>query len=1138
MPSPSGPDLALHSPAYRVGWQDQPTTMNTELPRPTSSNLLITLPSVFAVDEVRAGNRIRQIAEPTHLVEGSVSPFARGRLAGFLFRSSASGEETLIVPKTKQLPDNHLRIIQAGLLSQNGTVTLNNPIWLKHPLQNAFHSGSFDHAREVQKVIESWPGAFSYVQEDPARGIRGLRNPQIGAIHAVHMRWSVSDAPATIVMPTGTGKTDTMIAILVSAICPKLLVVVPTDALRTQISEKFLTLGVLKDVGCSVLSPSAKYPIVGTLEHIPQSVAEVDESFSRCQVIITTSSIAGQCDQTVQDRMAYHCPYLFIDEAHHAEAPTWSAFKERFRERRVLQFTATPFREDGKALDGEIIFKYPLKKAQQEGYFKPIRFRPVVEFNRKRSDAAIAKKAIEQLRADLDKGHILMARVDSVARAKEVFEHYNKHPQFNPVQLHTGIKSARQRDAIRRKIISGESRIVVCVDMLGEGFDLPELKIAAFHDIRKTLAVTLQLAGRFTRSRSDLGDATFIANTADVHVQDELRKLYTRDPDWNVLLPELSDRMVGEQVSLQQFLSGFTQFTEEIPLKTVRPATSAVVYRTTCNDWHPENFRAGIPALNTCKQVHEAINHAEHTLVVVTARRVALAWSDAESLYSWDWELYVVIWSPEQNLLFINSSTNSGEYKALAQAVAGDAVTLIKGQDVFRTFSGVNLLQLQQVGLTEQLGRNVRYTGRMGADVAPALPDIQRHRARKSVLSGTGYEGGQRVTVGASRKGRIWSHRRDRVDQLAAWCKQIGTKLLDNTIDPEEVLKGTLAVQTLTQRPQKMPIAIDWPEEMYKTQESIWSILIDGQEHWLSDLSVELVTPTLSGTLKFAIASETERAVLELQLFEEEADDELLPNYRFVVHDDKAVQVRRSGAGGGESIASLFYDNPPIFWFADGSSLEGNQYVELKGTYPPYDRAKIDAWDWTGIDLRKESQRDAKDPSSIQARVIQELKKRDYAMIVDDDGKGEAADIVAIRLTGDQATPSSIDVEFYHCKFSQEATPGQRIKDLYEVCGQAQKSMAWTSNPEKRADIFTHLLRRQADREEAGRSTRLELGDREQLLTIREMTRLCPVSLRIYVVQPGVSKSHATTDQLQLMSVTENYLLQRYQIPFRVIASE
>ena len=55
------------------------------------------------------------------------------------------------------------------------------------------------------------------------------------------------------------------------------------------------------------------------------------------------------------------------------------------------------------------------------------------------------------------------------------------------------------------------------------------------------MSVTLQLAGRFTRSRPDLGDATFIANTADVTVRDELRKLYTREPDWNVLLPELSD---------------------------------------------------------------------------------------------------------------------------------------------------------------------------------------------------------------------------------------------------------------------------------------------------------------------------------------------------------------------------------------------------------------------------------------------------------------------------------------------------------------------------------------------------------------------------------------------------------------------
>jgi len=347
----------------------------------------------------------------------------------------------------------------------------------------------------------------------------------------------VTDGPATIVMPTGTGKTDAMISIMISAACQRLLVVVPTDALRTQLADKFLRLGVLGDPECTVLRPSVLFPVVGMLQHIPRDANEVDEIFGRCHVIVATSAVAGQCSEAVQDRMAHHVPYLVIDEAHHAEAPTWSAFKQRFRDRRILQFTATPFREDGKPLDGDIIFKYPLRRAQQEGYFKPIQFVSVVEFNPAKADEAIAVKAVERLRTDFSRGHILMARVDSVERAKKVFEIYNRYAEFHPVQLHTGIKSQRERERVRQQIIRGESRIVVCVDMLGEGFDLPELKIAAFHDIRKTLAVTLQLAGRFTRARPDLGDAAFIANTADVHVQDELRKLYTRDPDWNALLP-------------------------------------------------------------------------------------------------------------------------------------------------------------------------------------------------------------------------------------------------------------------------------------------------------------------------------------------------------------------------------------------------------------------------------------------------------------------------------------------------------------------------------------------------------------------------------------------------------------------------
>jgi superfamily II DNA or RNA helicase len=1091
----------------------------------------ITFPGVLALDEERAKNSIRQLAERTLSAEGVVEKFQRDRLEGILFRAP-DGVETVIAPCARRIPDALQRVVQGIVPLDAEEIDLRRCPWIKHPILTVARARPFDYAKELQGVLDSWVGAFSYAKEDPWRGIKGLRSPQIGAVHAVHAHWAVSAGVATIVMPTGTGKTETMLSVLVSALCGKVLVIVPTDALRTQTSDKFLTLGVLKEAGFPVLAKTAKYPIVGVLRHIPLNPAEVDEVFGRCSVIVTTSSIAGQCDLAVRDRMAAHCTHLFIDEAHHAEAPTWSAFKAGFRERRILQFTATPFREDGKPLDGKIIFEYPLRKAQEEGYFNPIRFRRVVEFNQKRADEAIARTAIEQLRSDYDKGHILMARAENVKRAQEVFKHYQQYAEFKPVQLHTGIKSASEREAIRRQILSGESRIVVCVDMLGEGFDLPELKIAAFHDIRKTLAVTLQLAGRFTRARPDLGDATFIANTADLQVQEELRKLYSRDPDWNLLLPDLSQRMIGEQVSLQEFLDGFEPKLKEIPLKAVRPAMSTVVYRTKCGDWKPDNFREGIPGISDDEQVHETVNRDTHTLIAVLGRRSPVAWGDIENLFDWTWELYVVIWSPDQNLLFINCSGNTGEYQPLAEAIAGKDVALIREQDVFRTFADVKRLRYQNVGLTEHLGRNVRYTGRMGGDVEPAISDLARGKGSKSVLSGAGFEGGRLVGVGASRKGRIWSHRRDRVDQLAEWCRAVGAKLLDTTIDPDEVVKGTLSVETVKERPAKRPIGIDWPEEIYTDPEAEWSVNIDGTDMPLAELSIVIDAPAVDGPLRFTIGTDAEKAELSLEILEENGS----PNYRFAVERDRRVEVVH-GTKRTEASA-FFYRNPPAIWFADGSSLEGNQYVELRRAPALYDATKIETLNWTGTDIHKESQGTEKDQTSVQARMIRELRGRGYAILFDDDSSGEVADIVAIRIESSAAEPTGVEVEFYHCKFAHGDAPGARIDDLYDVCGQAQKSIAWASSPEKKTDLFTHLLRREAKRQEENKPSRIEAGTTEDLLVLREMSRILPVNFRLYVVQPGLSKRGASPDQLMLLSVTENYLFEMYQLSFGVITSE
>jgi hypothetical protein len=90
-----------------------------------------------------------------------------------------------------------------------------------------------------------------------------------------------------------------------------------------------------------------------------------------------------------------------------------------------------------------------------------------------------------------------------------------------------------------------------------------------------------------------------------------------------------------------------------------------------------------------------------------------------------EWDLLVIHWDEEQNLLFINSSGNSGYFRDMAEAVVGPA-DLISGPLVFRAFAGISRLTLQNVGLAEQLGRLIRYTMRAGSDVETGLTEAQK----------------------------------------------------------------------------------------------------------------------------------------------------------------------------------------------------------------------------------------------------------------------------------------------------------------------------------------------------------------------------------------------------------------------------
>jgi len=191
--------------------------------------MFLTIPYVLGVDESPAKNLLRQIAARGGTFEGTLSKFTRDHLRGWLFQLPDPGDSILIVPpktKLERIPATYTQVLGVEIADVAGRVDLSAADWLRHP--------QLGTGTAHQVVLDSWRGAFAYVEEDQEHEIVGLRPPQTGAVHAVHSHWSVSDAPATIVMPTGTGKTETMLSVLVSAICSRVLVVVPTDPLRTQ----------------------------------------------------------------------------------------------------------------------------------------------------------------------------------------------------------------------------------------------------------------------------------------------------------------------------------------------------------------------------------------------------------------------------------------------------------------------------------------------------------------------------------------------------------------------------------------------------------------------------------------------------------------------------------------------------------------------------------------------------------------------------------------------------------------------------------------------------------------------------------------------------------------------------------------
>lgn len=218
--------------------------------------------------------------------------------------------------------------------------------------------------------------------------------------------------------------------------------------------------------------------------------------------------------------------------------------------------------------------------------------------------------------------------------------------------------------------------------------------------------------------------------------------------------------------------------------------------------------------------------------------------------------------------------------------------------------------------------------------------------------------------------------------------------------------------------------------------------------------------------------------------------------------------------------------------YFDLAELDGNLILRPQNPYILKLPAGIlQAWDWSKTDITKESiwKDGASRPESVQWATAQKMIADGFDVVFDDDGPGEAADLVCMKEETDH-----IRLALVHCKFSGGGVAGARIEDVVEVASQAIRSAKWTG---KFKDLCRHLLNRNERRAVAGRSFILH-GPLPEIGRLAKASRLKEIRPEIVLVQPGVSVAGITNDQSMVLGAAATYLKETVGIDISIICSE
>ncbi|MGC2236542.1 MAG: DEAD/DEAH box helicase family protein [Pyrinomonadaceae bacterium] len=590
------------------------------------------------------------------------------------------------------------------------------------------------------------------------RDKEGLRNAQLGAVHAIASHFTLfSDEPALIIMPTGSGKTAVLNLSPYLLQANRVLVISSSVMVRGQIVDEFSTLKTLKKA--DVFQGNLAAPKVYEIKSPIKSVEEWNE-FRKFNVVV---GIPNSINEGINDELIPPIDLfdlVLVDEAHHVPAFTWNNIVKAFTDAKKIYFTATPFRRDKKEIEARKAYYYPVAKAYEDKIFGDVGYYPVITDN-PNIDLAIALEAEKVFLKDKEDGfkHFLMVRTETTDHAKALTSLYTEN---------TGLKlkkvdSTQTYSKILKTIESlkaGDLDGIICVDMLGEGFDFPNLKIAAIHSPKKSLANTLQFIGRFARTNAEnIGEAKFLAVPNDIEIGK--KKLYVEGAIWNDIIKDLSEEVIIEEDEIKEVLETFEK---KIVPSSAKDAISFYNLNPYC---HVKVYKAediDLDAVINISSGQEIIYHAvsnEHNSVIFISRETEKPkWIASDDLINVEHHFLLIYFDEETKLLFIHSSIKTNQfYDDIVKTFVVGAYERVSKYQINKVLVDISDTEFFSIGMqnrTANSGESYRIM------TGPNTENAVRKSHGKNYANGhvflKGKSNGEEITIGYSSGAKVWSN--------------------------------------------------------------------------------------------------------------------------------------------------------------------------------------------------------------------------------------------------------------------------------------------------------------------------------------------------------------------------------------------